>query len=58
MKNAIEMKQTQVHISNPVYLELSKIELSKIVIYEFLYDYVKLKFGEKAKMCHMVSLYS
>ena len=52
------MKQTQVHISNPVYLELSKIELSKIVIYEFLYDYVKLKFGEKAKMCHMVSLYS
>ena len=31
-----------------VYLGLSMLELSKILIYEFWYDYVKPKYGEKA----------
>ena len=26
---------------------------SKILMYEFCYDYVKLKYGEKAKLCYM-----
>ena len=30
-----------------VYLGLSILELSKILIYEFWYDYVKPKFGKK-----------
>ena len=29
------------------------LELSKILMYEFWYDYVKPKYGEKAKMCYM-----
>ena len=28
-------------------------ELGKILIYEFWYDYVKQKYGERAKLCHM-----
>ena len=32
---------------------LSVLELSKIVTYEFWYDYVKLKNGEKANLCYM-----
>ena len=36
-----------------VYLELSILELSKILMYEFWYDYVKPKDGEKAKLCYM-----
>ena len=37
----------------PVHLRFSTLELSKILIYEFLYDYVKSKYGEKAKSCYM-----
>ena len=39
-------------MNNLVYLGLSIIELSK-KIYEFWYDYVKLKHGEKANFFYM-----
>ena len=48
---AIEMKKkTQILMNKPVYLGLSILELSKIVMYEFWYDYVKQKY-KKAKLC-------
>ena len=37
-----------------VYLGLSILELNKILIYKFWYDYVKPKYGEKAKLCQIV----
>ena len=40
-------------MSKPVYLRLSLLELSKILMYEFWYDYVKPKCGKKAKLCYM-----
>ena len=40
-------------MNKPVYLGLSILELSKILMYEFWYDYVKPKYGEKAKLCYM-----
>ena len=36
-----------------VYLRLSILELSKILMYEFWYDYVKSKYGKKVKLCYM-----
>ena len=36
-----------------VYLGLSILKLSKILMYEFWQDYPKLKYGEKAKLCYM-----
>ena len=39
--------------NKPVYLGLSILELSKIVKCLFWYDYVKPKYGEKAKLCYM-----
>ena len=32
-------------MSKPVYLGFSILELSKILMYEFWYDHVKLKYG-------------
>ena len=50
---AVEMRKTQTIISKPVYLGLSILELSKIVMYQFWCDYVKPKYDEKAKLCYM-----
>ena len=36
-----------------VYLGLSILELSNILMYEFWYNYVKPKNGENVKLCYM-----
>ena len=41
----------QILVNKPVYLGLSILELSKILMYEFWYYYVKSKYGENAKLC-------
>ena len=40
-------------MNKPVYLGLSILELSKTLMYEFWYDYVKPKYGKRAKFCYM-----
>ena len=52
---AIELKKTQITMNKPVYLGLSILDLSKIVMYEFWYDYIKPKYGENAKLFYMVT---
>ena len=41
----IEMRKVKVKMNKPIYLGLSILELSKITMYEFSYDYVKVKYG-------------
>ena len=43
----IEMKKMQILVNKRVYLGLSILELRKILTYEFWYNYLKLKYGEK-----------
>ena len=54
------MKKMQILMNKPVYLDLSILESSKILMQEFWYDYVKRKYGEKSKLFYkdtdMVSL--
>ena len=51
--SAIEMRKTQILMNKSVYLGFSILGLSKIVIYEFWYDYLKPKYGENPKLCYM-----
>ena len=44
-------KKTEILINKTVYLGLSIQELSKILMYQFCYDYVKPKYDEEAKSC-------
>ena len=45
--------ETEILMNESVCLGLSILKLSKILMYEFWYDYVKPKYGEKAKLCYM-----
>ena len=47
------MRKNQILINKLVYLGLSTLDLSKTVMYEFWYDYVKPKYGENSKPCYM-----
>ena len=50
---AIEMKKTKVKMNKPVYLCFSILEISKPLMYEFWYDYIKPKYGDNIKLCYM-----
>ena len=47
-----EVEKTQIYMDNTVYLGLSILEFCKILMDEFWYDYLKLKYGEKGKLCY------
>ena len=49
----IEIKKTKVKMNKPIYLGLSILEISKILMYEFWYDYMKPKYGNDVKLCYM-----
>ena len=49
---AIEMKKTRVKMTKPIYLGMSILDISKILMYEFWYDYIKPKYGDRAKLCY------
>ena len=49
----IEMKKTKVKMNNPIYLGLSILGISKILMYEFWYDYMKPKYDNNVKLCYM-----
>ena len=50
---AIEMKKAKVKMNKPVYLGLSILEISKTLMYEFWYDYIKPKYSDNVKLCYM-----
>ena len=47
----IEMKKTKVKMNKPIYLGLPILEVSKILMYEFWYDYMKPKYANNVKLC-------
>ena len=49
---AIEIKRIGVKITKPLYLGMSILDISKILMYEFWYDYIKPKYGDRARLCY------
>ena len=47
------MKKTKVTMNTSVYLGVSILDISKILMYEFWYDYIKPKYGDRTKLCYM-----
>ena len=49
----IEMKKTKIKMNKPIYLGLSILEISKILMYEFWHDYMKPKYNHNVRLCYM-----
>ena len=49
----IEMHKTKVKMNKPIYLGLSILEIRKILMYEFWYDYMKPKYGNNVQLCYI-----
>ena len=47
------MKKTKVKMNKPIYLGLSILEISKTLMYEFWYNYMKPKYNNDVKLCYM-----
>ena len=48
-----EMGKVRVVMNKPVYLSQAILDLSKTIMYEFHYDYMIPKYGDRLKLCYM-----
>ena len=47
---SVHMKKTSLTMNKPIYLGMCILELSKTIMYDFHYQYIKPKYGDKAKL--------
>ena len=49
----MEMKKVEVKMNKSIYLGQAILDISKTLMYEFWYDYIKPKYGNNARLCYM-----
>ena len=49
----MEMKKVEVKMEKPVYLGQAILDISKTLMYEFWYHYIKPKYRDNARLCYM-----
>ena len=46
------MKKTEVKINKPIYLRQAVLDVSKTLMFEFRYDHIEPKYGDKIRLCY------
>ena len=49
---AIEMRKTKVKMNKPIYVGMAILDISKTLMFEFWYEYMKPKYGANMKLCY------
>ena len=49
----MEMKKTKIKMNVPIYIGFTILEVSKTVMWEFFYDYLKTKYEDKVKLFYI-----
>ena len=50
----VEMKKkTKLKMNKPVYLGMSILDISKMLMYKCWYDYIRSKYEDRAKLCYV-----
>ena len=47
---AVHMHKTTIHLRKPIYLGMSILDLSKTLMYDFHYNHIKKKYGDRAQL--------
>ena len=47
---AIEMRKTEVLMNKPIYLGQAILDISKTIMYDYWYSYLKPKYNDKIKL--------
>ena len=50
---AVEMRKIKVNMNKLIYLGMTMLDVSKMPMYEFLYDYLKPRYKENINLCYM-----
>ena len=45
--SAAKMAMSKINLDKPIYIELTVLEFSKLLMYEFHYEYIKPKYNTK-----------
>ena len=48
----MEMKKIEIKINKPIYLGQAVVDLSKTLMFEFWYDYLKPMYSDKIRLCY------
>ena len=49
----MEMKKREFYMNKPIYLAQAILDISKTIMYEFWYDYIKPKYANNVELCYM-----
>ena len=52
---AVHMRKIKLYFNKPIYLGMSILDISKTKMYDFHYGYIKLQYGDKAKLLFTVT---
>ena len=52
IKTFVRMKKIEVKINKPIYLGQAVLDLSKTLMFEFWYDYLKPMYGDRIRLCY------